>query len=264
MPLYGVSYPLIGPDGSAASPSFGFAGGSGFYQAAGLPRVSVGGTDRYAFGTTTFTLLSTVATFSFNGTTFLVQEAANTLAMRNGVNAQAQRWYNTYTDGSNHEYFETLWSSNAVFLRTVAAGTGVARNMNIGTTGSGTLNFYVGADNRWRILSTGHLQACVDNTYDIGASGATRPRTIYAGTTINSAGAVHLYSNTGISAGGVTNAGLRISNVSSFGVFFGSGAPTLSAAQGSLYLRSDGSGTGDRLYVNTDGSTAWTAVTTAT
>jgi len=37
----------------------------------------------------------------------------------------------------------------------------------------------------------------------------------------------------------------------------------LSAAKGSLYLRSDGSGTGDRAYINTDGGTTWTALTTA-
>ena len=47
------------------------------------------------------------------------------------------------------------------------------------------------------------------------------------------------------------------------GVFFGSGAPTLSAAQGSLYLRTDGSSTSTRMYVNTNGTTTWTAVTTA-
>lgn len=43
---------------------------------------------------------------------------------------------------------------------------------------------------------------------------------------------------------------------------FGSGAPTIVAPKGSLYLRTDGSSTSTRLYVNTDGSTTWTAVTT--
>ena len=47
------------------------------------------------------------------------------------------------------------------------------------------------------------------------------------------------------------------------GIFFGTGAPTFSAGQGSLYLRSDGSSTSTRAYVNT-GGTGWTAVTTAT
>jgi hypothetical protein len=47
------------------------------------------------------------------------------------------------------------------------------------------------------------------------------------------------------------------------GVYSGTGAPTLTAAQGSLYLRSDGSSTSTRAYVNTDGATTWTAITTA-
>jgi hypothetical protein len=70
-------------------------------------------------------------------------------------------------------------------------------------------------------------------------------------------------SGTAIPAGGTAGAGLKVSSTSNFGVFFGSGAPTLSAAKGSLYLRSDGSGTTDRAYINTDGSTTWTALTTA-
>jgi hypothetical protein len=46
-------------------------------------------------------------------------------------------------------------------------------------------------------------------------------------------------------------------------VCMGSGAPTLSAAQGSLYLRTDGTGVADRAYINTDGGTTWTAISTA-
>ena len=42
-----------------------------------------------------------------------------------------------------------------------------------------------------------------------------------------------------------------------------SSVTTASAPQGSLYLRSDGSSTSTRLYVNTNGSTTWTNVTTA-
>lgn len=72
-----------------------------------------------------------------------------------------------------------------------------------------------------------------------------------------------ILNGTAIPAGGTAGAGYKFSSTSNFGVFFGSGAPTLSAAKGSLYLRSDGSGTGDRAYINTDGSTTWTALTTA-
>lgn len=68
---------------------------------------------------------------------------------------------------------------------------------------------------------------------------------------------------TAIPAGGTAGAGIMVSSTANFGVFFGSGAPTLSAAKGSLYLRSDGSGIADRMYVNTNGSTTWTNVVTA-
>jgi hypothetical protein len=56
---------------------------------------------------------------------------------------------------------------------------------------------------------------------------------------------------------------MNFSSTANFGVFFGSGAPTLSAAQGSLYIRSDGSATNNRAYINTNGSATWTAITTA-
>jgi hypothetical protein len=37
----------------------------------------------------------------------------------------------------------------------------------------------------------------------------------------------------------------------------------LSAAKGSLYLRTDGSSASTRAYVNTDGATTWTNLTSA-
>jgi hypothetical protein len=71
-------------------------------------------------------------------------------------------------------------------------------------------------------------------------------------------------SATAIPAGGTAGVGYRFSSTSNFGIFFGSGAPTLSAAQGSLYLRSDGSSGSTRAYINTNGTTGWTNITTAT
>lgn len=65
-------------------------------------------------------------------------------------------------------------------------------------------------------------------------------------------------------AGGSTAARLVFGTTSGFGIYYGSGAPTVSAAQGSIYIRSDGSSTATRLYVNTNGSTGWTNFTSAT
>ena len=83
------------------------------------------------------------------------------------------------------------------------------------------------------------------------------------GSNLNATGTVLAQSATAIPTGGAVGAGYVFSTTANFGVFFGSGAPTLSAAKGSLYLRSDGTTTNDRMYVNTNGTTTWTAVITA-
>jgi hypothetical protein len=76
-------------------------------------------------------------------------------------------------------------------------------------------------------------------------------------------GSFHNSSGTATPAGGSTAARLLFGTTAGFGIYYGSGAPSVSAAKGSLYLRSDGSGTTNRMYVNTDGGTTWTAVTTS-
>lgn len=71
----------------------------------------------------------------------------------------------------------------------------------------------------------------------------------------SSTGAHTAYSGTAIPAGGTAGSGYLISSTANYGVFFGSGVPTLSAAQGSIYLRSDGAP-----YYNNNGSTGWTSL----
>jgi hypothetical protein len=67
-------------------------------------------------------------------------------------------------------------------------------------------------------------------------------------------------SGTAPAAGGMS--AVQISSTANFGIFAGSGAPSVTAAQGSLYLRTDGTTTNDRIYVR--GASAWIAITTAT
>jgi hypothetical protein len=57
-------------------------------------------------------------------------------------------------------------------------------------------------------------------------------------------------------AGGSAACGVLASSTASLGIFFGTGAPTFSAAQGSIYSNTTGAA-GARLYVNTNGSTTW-------
>ena len=76
-------------------------------------------------------------------------------------------------------------------------------------------------------------------------------------------GNVKIEGATATPAGGSTRLRLLFGTTAGFGIYVGSGAPSVTAAQGSLYLRSDGSSTSTRLYVNSDGAGTWVAVTTA-
>lgn len=143
---------------------------------------------------------------------------------------------------------------------------GASGNINIrhyaatqGTYSSTVLNQYgfqadsslTGATNNYAFYS------------DLAVSGTSRYNFYANGTAPNRFnGDLLIYGGTAIPAGGTAGSGYKFSSASNFGVFFGSGAPTLAAAKGSLYLRSDGSGVNDRMYVNTNGTTTWTAVVT--
>ena len=80
--------------------------------------------------------------------------------------------------------------------------------------------------------------------------------------TLTATGNITADSTQAVVAGGA--AAFLATTTANLGIFVGSGAPTVSAAQGSLYIRTDGSSTSTRLYVNTNGTTGWTNVTTAT
>ena len=68
----------------------------------------------------------------------LLRDAANTLAQRNGVNAQTLRVYNTFTDASNYERLSVDWTSNVAYIRPQNAGTGSAR-LFVPVTGATTV-----------------------------------------------------------------------------------------------------------------------------
>lgn len=84
---------------------------------------------------------------------------------------------------------------------------------------SGTLQFLTASTARWNINTSGHLLAALDNTYDIGANLATRPRSIYAGGSIYGAvGVVGAALNVGTASTlyatlySAVNGNLRLSN----------------------------------------------------
>jgi len=116
--------------------------------------------------------------------TILARDAANTLALRNGANAQIFRVYNTFTDASNYERLNIGYDSNICYVETSGAGTGTQRNL---TVGGAIIDFRTGANSRWNINGSGHFITALDNTYDIGALSATRPRNVYVGTAVEGA-----------------------------------------------------------------------------
>lgn len=67
----------------------------------------------------------------------------------------------------------------------------------------------------------------------------------------------------GGTAGGLDQVALMFSSTANLGIYFGTAVPTIAAAKGSLYMRTDGSSTSTRAYINTDGATTWTNLTTA-
>lgn len=130
--------------------------------------------------------------------TILARDAANTFAQRNGVNAQTFRVYNTFTDASNYERGFVRWSANALQIGNESAGTGVARgvvllsadHLDLQSAAARSIRFAPGGTAVcWLFNASGHFIAATDNAFDIGASGANRPRNLFLGGLVNFGGA---------------------------------------------------------------------------
>jgi hypothetical protein len=111
------------------------------------------------------------ATFDFKNTD--TGASANTLLrIFNGTNdSLVMRSYSaTHATNPNEAEFDANRAGGLIFKASDA---------------SGAVSFATGGTTkRWTITSAGHLIGVADNTYDIGASGATRPRTGYFGTSV--------------------------------------------------------------------------------
>ena len=121
--------------------------------------------------------------------TFLTSDAAGILAQRNGVNAQAFRVYNAYHGTTADEWLEIDWKTTGGTVKIGAnrGATGGARALALSIDGAPVfgLSATAGASNAWwSITRAAHLLCAADNAYDIGASGANRPRNIYVGASI--------------------------------------------------------------------------------
>lgn len=101
---------------------------------------------------------------------------------------------------------------------------------------------------------------------NIGTGAAARTITVGNNTTTTAvnitAGSGEISCNTDVN---LTTAGTGFVLQEGPKVIAGSGSPSgsITAPKGSLYLRTDGTTTNDRAYINTDSGTMWTALTTA-
>lgn len=165
-------------DGASGSPSIAFTNAptTGFFKSGSAIGASVGGVLQVQIraGGLGLMLDTSVLTFGGGNDVVLTRDAANVLALRNGVNAQTFRVYNTFTDASNYEVGVLQWSGNVLQVGTDKAGSGSSR----------ATTFLLGGTAVWSINTSGNLVGGSDNTRDIGAAGATRPRNIYVGSSL--------------------------------------------------------------------------------
>lgn len=111
----------------------------------------------------TSALLASGCTISWNADTFLVRNAANTLAGRNATTAQRWMVFNTFTDTSNGEWLDIDWTSAANKLR-------FGTNKN-GTGSTRILEFITGGTAAAQIDSSGNLYPVTNNGPSSGISG---------------------------------------------------------------------------------------------
>lgn len=143
-----------------------------------------------------------------------------------------------------------LNSQDAVSVQAVGA-------VDIDTAGVVSINSTAGALN---IGNDANAQAI-----NIGTGAAARTIIIGNNTTTTgvqiTAGSGEISCNTDVN---LTTAGTAFVFQEGPKIFAGAGSPhgSLVAPKGSLFLATNGSGVGDRAYINTDGNTTWTAITT--
>lgn len=153
-------------------------------------------------------------------------------------------------------------------ITTGSRNIGVGYNVGVSLT-TGTDNILIGvgvncAAGAVGVLNIGnsiYATGLYGGTLKVSIGDSTPDYTLDVAGDFGTDGALYLMNGTSVPAGGTAGLGINFGTLTNFGIFFGSGAPTLSAGRGSLYLRTNGTGTTDRFYINTDGGTTWTYLT---
>ena len=173
----------------------------------------------------------------------------------------------TYTIGGTPTFpssVVTLTGSQTLTNKTLTSPTINSPTITNATLSTDSITGYT-TSNSGTLFGT--LTATTGNASFGGTLGVTGATTLSSTLAVTGAstltGQLSVQTSTAPPAAGLSTAGIKVSSTANLGLFFGSGAPTFSAAQGAIYLRTDGSSTSTRLYVNTTGSTTWTNFTSA-
>jgi hypothetical protein len=130
-------YSSVGIALAGGSGLYGYSGGGGFFISGGEKVCFFVGSDRRFVLLNGYHLGFRSDASTADADLKLFRDAANTLAQRNGTNAQAFRIYNTYTAADNFERGKIEWASNVLRIGT-EKGTvgGTARALELQTDGT--------------------------------------------------------------------------------------------------------------------------------
>lgn len=191
-----IDLKTLTPDTSLPTTGFLFGADS---QATASPSV-------YGVTTAITAILGNAASsdvLAFNSDTIVLRDAANILAQRNGVTAQAFRVYKTYTDGSNYErgVFDFKTTADVLTIGTEKLGSGATRNIQFLIGGVLKADYGVTSAGSWTFVNNVKTPNSFEATFDVYLG---RYLVLGSGTVTmysNTSGVLQLSSGIGIGAG---------------------------------------------------------------
>lgn len=279
--LTGLAYMLVGITANQATWS----------------EISNGGGGAGAFSTLTSTGATTLATTGASNNTFGNTTGTTSVSITSGTGGSL---VDSVSNGSvslgTSLTTGTINIGGAAQTGTLSIGAGTAaQTISIGSGVSGLKTIDIGQAPAANVITINSITGAAATIIRSGTGGITFTAAgggIVGSSTENSAQAIFLQANGGTSetielrasqgtgsnsinlasvGGGITlqapaAKGVTFSNgTQAPGIYVGTGSPngSLSAAKGSLFMNVAGSGVADRLFVNSNGTTAWVAFTSA-